>query len=107
MRTMEVGLRALASTLNDPRLDPKRNPSWDSILRKCRDEGSKHLADRSPEWTVDEPFFSGAAAALTAVKDAWRNPTMHVEIHYDDEKSLSIWYCVRTFMRHLATKLHE
>jgi hypothetical protein len=86
---------------------PKRNPSWDSILHKCREELGKPLAQRSPEWTVDESFFSGATGALMAVKDAWRNPTMHVEIHYDDEKALAVWYCVRTFMRHLATKLHE
>jgi hypothetical protein len=86
---------------------PKRNPSWDSILHKCREELGKPLAQRSPEWTVDESFFSGATGALMAVKDAWRNPTMHVEIPYDDEKALAVWYCVRTFMRHLATKLHE
>jgi hypothetical protein len=47
MRVMEVGLRVLARTLNDPRLDPKRNPSWDSILQKCRDELAKPLKDRS------------------------------------------------------------
>src|SRR5580692_6501219 len=35
MRIMEVGLRALGKSLNDPNLNPKTNPSWDAILRKC------------------------------------------------------------------------
>ena len=107
MRVMEVGLRVLAETLKDPELNPKRNPSWDSILKKCRKELEKPIRDRSPEWVADEPFFSGAACALMAVKDAWRNPTMHVEITYDEERAEDIWNCVKAFMRQLATKLHE
>lgn len=105
MRVMEVGLRALAASLNDPRLDPKRNPSWDSILKKCDEELAKPLKDRAPEWRQDDAFFSIAAAQLHAVKDAWRNPTMHVERHYDPEEAEDVWNAVRAFMRHLAKRL--
>jgi len=107
MRVMETGLRILAVTLNEPSLDAKRNPSWDAILKKCRDELTKPLAQRAPEWANDDAFFSGAAATLMAVKDAWRNPTMHVEITYDEEKAADVWNCVGAFMRHIADKLHE
>jgi hypothetical protein len=104
---MEAALRVLAKTLNDPRLDPKRNPSWDSILKKCREELEKDRLKRAPEWAADDAYFSGAAARLLAVKDAWRNPTMHVETNYDEESALDVWNHVRAFMRHLATKLKE
>ncbi|HTE83781.1 MAG TPA: hypothetical protein VK821_03540 [Dehalococcoidia bacterium] len=67
----------------------------------------KPLGQRSPEWATDDPFFSGATAFLMAVKDAWRNPTVHVEINYDEEKALDVWNSVKAFMRHLATKLGE
>lgn len=107
MRVMEVGLRVLGASLKDPDLDPKTNPSWDRILRRCRAELSKSLQDRSPEWRSDEPFFSNASARLMAVKDAWRNPTMHVEQVYTEETSLDVFNHVQAFMRHLATKLHE
>ncbi len=30
-------------------------------------------------------------ANLRAVKDAWRNPTMHVDIDYDEEKATDVW----------------
>lgn len=107
MRIMEVGLRVLGDTLHDPSLDPKRNPTWDRILQRCRTELAKPLAQRSPEWQQDEPFFSGTSARLMAVKDAWRNPTMHIERMYTEETALDVFNHVQAFMRHLATKLKE
>lgn len=107
MRVMEVGLRELGRSLNEPNLDPKRNPTWDRILSKCDDELRKKLADRCPEWQTDEPFYSTAAGHLHAVKNAWRNRTIHVEQHYDEEAAEEIFYAVRGFTRHLATKLRE
>lgn len=105
MRVMEVGLRALAASLNDPTLDPKRNPSWETILKRGDKELGKPLKERSPEWQSDEEFFSTAHANLRAVKDAWRNPTMHIERRYDPEEAQDVWNAVRAFMRHLAQKL--
>lgn len=105
MRVMESGLRSLALTLQDPRLNPKTNPSWENILHKCDDELKKPHKDRSPEWQQDDVFFSTATANLRAVKDAWRNPTMHVEIHYDEERATEIYLVVRSFMRHLSKRL--
>lgn len=105
MRVVEVGLRALGLSLNDPSLDPKRNPSWDRILGRCDDELKKPYTNRAAEWKSDQAFFADATANLRAVKDAWRNPTLHVERSYDEEKALDIWNAVRAFMRHLATKL--
>ena len=107
MRVMETGLRALAKSLNDPRLDPARNPSWETILRKGDEELLKPITERSIEWRSDHAFFSTAVANLRAVKDAWRNTTMHVEQNYSDETALEVWNAVRAFMRHLATKLGE
>jgi len=107
MRLLERGLRTLGGALNDPGLDPKRNPSWDAILRKCDDELRKPVKDRCAEWRTDDAFFSTATANLRAVKDAWRNPTMHVEKHYDSEEAREIYSAARAFMRHLAGKLSE
>jgi len=105
MRIMEVGLRALGASLNDPSLDPKTNPSWEKILLRGDKELQKHLADRSPEWRSDESFFSTAQANLRAVKDAWRNSTLHVETNHNRDSAEDISKAVRAFMRHLATKL--
>jgi hypothetical protein len=107
MRVMEVGLRALGASLNNPDLDPRKNPSWERILKPCDDELRKPIADRRPEWRTDDLFYSNATANLRAVKDAWRNPTLHVEVDYDDERALEILNAVKSFMRHLALRCGE
>jgi hypothetical protein len=107
MRVMEVGLRALAKSLNDPRLDPKKNPTWSTILQKGDEELKKPIAQRAPEWAAHDHFFSEAQANLRVVQYAWRNPTMHVEINYDPEKASDVMQSVKAFMRHLASKLQE
>jgi hypothetical protein len=104
MRVMEVGLRVFGDTL---KLPASTNRTWDSILKKCDEECQKPFAQKSSEWKSDEPFFAGATAMLHSVKDAWRNPTMHVEKVYTEEQAEEIWNAVRGFMRHLATKLKE
>jgi hypothetical protein len=107
MHVMERGLRALAGELNDPRLDPKTNPSWESILRKCDDELKKPYKDRSPHWSAKNQFFSQATATLRAVKDAWRNPTIHIENKYNDDEALDVLNAVGAFMRHISSELRE
>lgn len=107
MRTVEAGLRSLGNALDDPALDPAKNPAWEAILKKCDRELQKPHAERSPEWRTDELFFSTATANLRAVKDAWRNPALHVGQLYSEEVTRDIYSAVRSFMRHLATKLSE
>ena len=63
--------------------------------------------DKEPEWKADEAFYSGAAGDLVAIKNAWRNPAMHVRGIYDEERALEIFNATKGFMRHLAAKLAE
>jgi hypothetical protein len=107
MRVMEFGLHSLSLSLNDPNLNPKKNRSWDSMLKKCDGELRKNFNERCDEWRRDDQFFSNVTANLRAVKDAWRNPTMHVEKKYTGEEAFDIFNSVRAFMRHLAAKLKE
>lgn len=102
---MECGLRALGMSLNDSNLDPKTNPTWEKILGRCDKEMQKPLSERADEWKQDEAFYSTATANLRAVKDAWRNPTLHVERDYAPEDAQNVWNAVSAFMRHLAKKL--
>jgi hypothetical protein len=105
MRAMEVVLRLLSSSLNDPDLDPKKNPSWERILLRCDEQLKLPVEKRSPEWKKDDQFYSDATANLRAVKNAWRNPTMHVERDYDEEETVDVVSAVRGFMKHTANKL--
>ena len=107
LRVLEIGVRALGKSLGNPALDPKKNPTWESILRKCDEELQKPWAERCAEWRSDPTFFTEATANLRAVKDAWRNPTMHVECDYDSEQAWKVLGAMRAFMQQLATRLYE
>jgi len=107
MHVTEFGLRAMAKALNDPTLDPQKNPSWENILRKCDLELQKPIKDRSALWAVKDQFFSQATANLRSVKNAWRNPSMHVGKKYNPDEALDILNAVGGFIRHLAIELHE
>jgi hypothetical protein len=107
MRVLELGLRALGTSLGDPTLDPNANPTWDRILKRGDGELLKTADKRSKEWQANGEFFTDAIANLRAVKMAWRNPTMHVTGLYDEEKALDVFNTVAALMRHLATELHE
>jgi hypothetical protein len=101
---MQAGLNALGDAVGVPRTE---NRSWDAILKKIDPELSKKYTEKSPYFQQNEMFCAEAAALLRSVKIAWRNPTMHVEKVYDEEKALDVFNAVKGFMRHLATKLHE
>lgn len=103
MRVMEMALRILGLTLNLP----TGNPTWEMILAKCDKEQAKPSSQRTPEWQNNDEFLAGATAMLRSVKNAWRNPTMHIDKVYTKEQAQDIWDSVRGFMRHLATQLKE
>jgi hypothetical protein len=107
MRVIELGLRTLGKSLNDSTLDPKTNPTWERILHKCDTQLGLEYKKRCDEWRKDGAFYSEATANLRAVKDAWRNPTLHIERSYDPERALEVFQAVKGFMRHLAGRLSE
>lgn len=108
MRVMGAGVTALGKSLNEPTLDASRNLTWDNVLRRCGKEVGEKYDKMSPIWQADKQFYAEATARLFAVKDAWRNPNAHeVGDKYTDEEAEDIYRTVRSFMRHLATKLKE
>lgn len=100
-RVVESGLRALAKELGLPR----RN-DWGKHL----DDIDKELSKRykaSGSRTDDEQFFSEAAAQIGHIKNAWRNPSMHVDRSYSPSRAHEILAAIRSFMQHLSTRLGE
>jgi hypothetical protein len=46
-------------------------------------------------------------ALLNATKDAWRNPTMHIEKKYTEEEAETIFFAVRSLMKRLVSRMDE
>jgi hypothetical protein len=99
MRAMEVGIKSLATALN-----VSKGPNWGDYLKDIERELKTPSSPRTPE---DRVFFAECAAQFGHVKNAWRNPVMHIEETYEEEQAQDIFNAVKAFLRHLATRLKE
>jgi hypothetical protein len=101
MRAMEVALAALAKTVS---VGPQND--WGSYLRLI-DKELSNRAKTAGARSADEQFYAEAATQFDHVRRAWRNPTMHVEKTYTQDRAAEILQAVKSFMSHLATKVSE
>jgi hypothetical protein len=100
-RVLESGLKALAGAVG-----VKRQNDWGKYLHEIDIELQKRFRTSGAR-AGDEQFFSEAHMTFDAVRRAWGNPTMHVDRTYTMERAEEILISVRSFMRHLATKLND
>lgn len=102
MRIMESGLRATywCLGLTTPLIGNNRN--WGNILNEIRKK-----INETPKGWPEKDFFQEISALLTAVKDAWRNCTMHIETKYTPEEAIHIFNTVCGFMMKLASRCDE
>ncbi|MBV9111878.1 MAG: hypothetical protein JOY67_03560 [Hyphomicrobiales bacterium] len=101
MRVCEAGLVALATALG-----VTRQNDWGSYLREIDKQLMANARGASTK-RPDELFYAEAASSFDHVRRSWRNPTLHIERSYSVERAEEIFQAVRSFMRHLATLIHE
>jgi hypothetical protein len=99
MRVMEAGLKALAKMLAIPYA-----PSWESYLTQISNKIAAKHKTKGIRWKRDEPFFRDISGDLVIIKQAWRNPTMHIVRKYGPEEAEEIFRAVRNLMQRLASR---
>jgi hypothetical protein len=99
MRAMESPLRCLAKSLH-----VSYSPGWAGYLNRINKKLNTPKS-RLPKTRKD--FLSNTSALMWAIKDAWRNNTMHLENNYGPDQTKAILQSVKAFMVHLATGLQE
>lgn len=100
MHVIERALRAVHACLG---LSVPNNPSWGIWLSQIRDERLQRGAKNWPE----SAFFQDICQHLDSIKDAQRDPTLHVEtIHTEEEASL-IFENTKAFMKKIALRMDE
>lgn len=102
MRAVECALKATAKALS---IDYA--PNWDAYIKKINERVDADYKSKSGEWKASESFFRDVAVHLVSVKNAWRNPTIHVERDYTFEQARDVFQSVRIFMAHLSSGLGE
>ena len=78
-------------------------------MMKIKDEVDRRNKVAPPQWAVvgDKDFFAEIYVSLDAVRNVWRNATMHVENKYTLEGAAHVLAAVRGFMRKLASRCDE
>lgn len=101
MRVLEAGLAALAKAVG-----VTNKNDWGAYLRGIGTELDAR-AKISGARSADEQFYAEAAANFDRLRRAFRNPTMHPEKSYSQERAEEILLATKSFMTHLATRLSE
>jgi hypothetical protein len=100
-RVLEIGLKALATAVG-----VKSQNDWGRYLGEIEKELNNRVKISGAR-TSAEQFYAEAHLMFDNVRRAWRNPTMHPDKTYTSERAEEILTAVGSFMRHLATELHE
>ena len=107
MRALEVAIRALASFLQipDPTKPAERN--WGVVLKAIKEKiDAKYPANkRLPD--TDGAQLEALYTTLDAVKNPWRNATMHADANYQPYEATHIIQCVNMFLGQLANFCDE
>lgn len=107
MRMLETGIKAFAARLGIP--DPVRpaERNWGVFLRTIKNKiDATYSADQRMPGS-EGAFMEGLYATLDAVKNPWRNETMHVEGVYADAEARFILMNTIAFIQKMASDFDE
>jgi hypothetical protein len=107
MRSLEVALDAVGIAVGLPDTVVEAHASWESLLKKIDTQIMANDKSAIPDWPLKRQFFVDARAHLSSVKNAWRNPSMHLEKKYTEREAERIFRSVKDFMEHLAAHLTQ
>ncbi|MBO6539167.1 MAG: hypothetical protein JJ969_07165 [Rhizobiaceae bacterium] len=107
MRAVECGIKAICALLEIPDATKPAEKNWGNILKAIKsaiDEKwpAKSRVGNSPGVALERLY-----ATLDAIKNPWRNATMHVETVYAIHESLHILRCSAVFLRELSRRCDE
>lgn len=109
MRILEIGIKATMNSLSLPAPTRDADRNWGNMLRKIKEEIDGRNKSKPPKWknASDKDFFEEIHASLDAVRNVWRNATMHVEKKYTPSEADHIFSAVRGFMMKLSFRCDE
>jgi hypothetical protein len=102
MRMLEIGIRALSKRLSIPDPTKPSEKNWGKILATIKAEIDKLWPNNTRLPNSEGAAFEELCAHLDAVRNPWRNATMHVETIYAPHEALHIIRCSAFFMTKLT-----
>lgn len=107
MRMLEISIKALAKRLSieDPTKPAEKN--WAVILKAIRNRIDELWPSNNRMPGSEGVAFEAMYSHLDAVRNPWRNATMHVETIYAPHEALHILRCSAYFLRLLSALSDE
>ncbi|PRA56689.1 hypothetical protein CQ062_08550 [Ochrobactrum sp. MYb68] len=102
MRAMEIVLYSVHRCLGIDVTRDVASKSWGNILSDINNA----ISAKGNKWK-EKDFFKAVSVQLDAVKDAWRNQTMHGQTKYTEAEAKEIFLVVKGFFRKVADRMDE
>lgn len=107
MRMLEIGIDALRKFLGVPDPVKATDRSWGNVLGSIKDAIDAKYPKKGRVKGSPGTELEALYATLDAVKNPWRNATMHVETKYTEDDAQHILSCSMMFMRKLIAVCDE
>lgn len=107
MRILEKGIAAMAACLRipDPIKPSERN--WGKVLESIKSAIDANWPTSADRDSGDGHLFESLYALMLAVKNAWRNKSMHTASKYTEQEAARIINAGSSFMEQLAERCDE
>jgi len=104
MRVLEVAIAAISKHLGVT----KHSPTWNAYLEAFSPAVAAKYPKKDRSDSEMRIYFAGLEAQLRAIKDAWRNPTIHnVARVYTMESAQHVMLLVKAFMNEVGKHVSE
>ena len=99
MRMLEIGLKSFSSLLDIPEPKTPAERNWGRVLDKIKNKIDQEYPKKERIPNSLGSTYEKIYATLEAVKNPWRNATMHVESFYQDAEARLILNNTTEFLR--------
>ncbi|MBR1143683.1 hypothetical protein [Bradyrhizobium sp. AUGA SZCCT0431] len=107
MRVMEVAVRATASCLGVPNPVRGSDKNWGQMLAQIKSATNLKWPTAVEKMLPDAKRFEDLYVSLDAVRNGWRNTTMHVERTYTMDEAQRIRHAVEGLLIIMAARFDE
>jgi hypothetical protein len=104
---LEGGKKSLSRCLGISDQTRGADRNWGKMLASIKNEIDRRWPTTAHRMNGDGQFFENNYAALAAMRNPWRNSTMHFEQIYTEQDARDLLAIVGAFMRGLASRMEE
>jgi hypothetical protein len=107
MRILEKGIAAMSACLGIPDPIKPSDRNWGKVLDKIKEAIDAKWPTTADKDSGDGHLFESLYALMLAVKNAWRNKSMHTASKYTEQEAARIINAGSSFMEQLAERCDE